>query len=146
MGDFLRFLATAECDLDLPSVEMLFKSVDASFAIHAETAEPHIGELLYQSESLGEVEINYPGEVVYDEDIGEMLEILEDVEEDQKPRVLSLIRTAKLMVALQLTEEGHEAYDRIDPFWDALFAHCDGLLQVDDEGYYDRDGLILPLS
>lgn len=144
MGDFIRFLVTSDCSIDLSALELMLKALDGGFSLHVEVAEPNIGELLYQSESMGEIEINSPGDVVFDEDIEDLLDRLDELEDEQKVFITGRIGAARLMVAMQLTEEGHEQYDRIDPLWDSLFNRCGGLLQVDEEGFYDQTGLIAP--
>lgn len=144
MGDFIRFLVTSDCTVDLSMLEAIFKALDDRFSLHVEVAEPNIGELLYQSEGMGEIEINRPGDVVFDEDTEELIDRLDELEFAQKAIITQKIHAAKLMVAMQLTEAGHEAYDRIDPLWDSLFDHCEGLLQIDEEGFYDQTGLITP--
>jgi hypothetical protein len=50
------------------------------------------------------------------------------------------------MVALHVLQAGHDNADILDQLWDWLFDHFAGLLQVDDEGYYNRDTLILPTT
>ena len=50
------------------------------------------------------------------------------------------------MIAFQISEEGHDHYGRIDPFWDWLFVHYAGLLQIDDEGYYNQDDQVLEVE
>lgn len=146
MGDFFRFLVSDSCDLDLPALESIFQEQDTRFAILIETAEPNYGELLHESEVLGEIELNRLGEIVFDEDISDLVELLQEVDAGNKDQVIELVQATNSMIVLQLTEAGHEAYDFIDPVWDVLFARCGGLLQVDDEGYYDPNGALLLLD
>ncbi|MBK8025718.1 MAG: hypothetical protein IPK19_31085 [Chloroflexi bacterium] len=145
MGDYFRYLVTVDCDLTLAALEELFRRSSDQFSIHGEEASPNAGDLLYGSSILGDIEINRPGEEVFDEDLDEQREILDSIEEGTE-YVRSVLERVKLMVALQLTEEGHGAYDQIDPLWDLLFENCDGLLQVDDEGFYDSEGVVLALD
>ncbi|MCK6577071.1 MAG: hypothetical protein L6Q98_03075 [Anaerolineae bacterium] len=145
MGDFLRFLAIQDCDLTLIALESLFRRRDSQFSIRVEAAAPTNGELLHGSSVLADIEINRPGEQIFDEDITDLIEMLEGIDE-AGDRVVARLGMVKIMVALQLTEEGHASFDLIDPLWDLLFETCDGLLQVDDEGYYDSEGVVLALD
>ncbi|MBL8134481.1 MAG: hypothetical protein JNL42_21655 [Anaerolineae bacterium] len=145
MGDFFRFLATQDCDLTLTTLESLFRRSDNQFSIRVEAAAPNAGELLYGSSVVADIEINRPGEQVFDEDIIDLIEMLEGIDESGD-RVVARLGEVRLMVALQLTEEGHASYDQIDPLWNCLFETCDGILQVDDEGYYDSEGVVLALD
>ena len=108
-------------------------------------AAPTSGDVLYGSEIFGEVEVNRREDQVFGEDVEELRELLDGfrAQEDGKRRVRAALDAASGMIALQLSEEGHEAYRRVDPFWDWLFERYPGLLQIDDEGYYNQDEQIL---
>jgi hypothetical protein len=145
MGDYFRYLATSDCDLTLQAIESLFQTADSQFAIHIESSESNSGDLFHASTILGDIELNRPGDQIFDEDIAELIEAIEGID-DAGNSVIEQLRSVRLMVALQLTEEGHVDYDRIDPLWDRLFETCNGLLQVDEEGYYDQTGIILAVD
>ncbi len=144
MGDFIRYLFTTKNDLTLAAVESAFKAIDDAFSIFADPATDNSGDLIYGSEIYGELEINQRGDQVFDEDIDDLGDQLPEIEGGEgKPAVEKALAATTGMIALQLTEAGHEHYKQIDAFWDWLFSTYPGLLQIDEEGYYSQDDQIL---
>lgn len=145
MGDFIRYILTGENDLTLAIVADGLKEVDSEFSLQIDQAAPTSGDVLYGSEIFGEIEVNQREDQVFAEDIEELIDLLVGFagQEDGKSTVRAALNDATAMVALQLAEDGHDHYRRIDPFWDWLFERYPGLLQIDDEGYYDQDEQIL---
>ncbi len=156
MGDFIRYLFTVEPDLTLASLEDGFKAVDAAFSIFPDPATDNSGDLIYGGEVYGDLEINRRGDQVFDEDIEELreqivaigMDSIDDLDSDDEGFAMveqALISTSG-MIALQLSEAGHEHYQQIDLFWDWLFERYPGLLQIDEEGYYSQDEQILAID
>jgi hypothetical protein len=143
MGDFIRFLASNPCSIDFKLIVELLNNNGAAFSILADVSDPNIGELLHDTDILAEIEINADGDEIFEEDISDLMEILDETAFPQKEAIMERLNSAQIMVAIQLTEAGHEAYDLIDPLWDALLGRCAGILQVDDEGFYDQNGELL---
>ena len=143
MGDFIRFILTEEVDLSLAVIEAGLKVVDPQFSIFPDQAAPNTGDVIYSSEVYGEIEVNRPGDVEFQEDILDLRDELKVFTDEEKAPILQAFEQATGMIAFQLSEAGHENYRRIDPFWDWLFDHYRGLLQIDDEGYYDAHDQIL---
>lgn len=143
MGDFIRFILTNPHDLSLESIENGLKATDPEFAIIVNQASPSSGDVLLGGELYGELELNLPVDQVFSEDIEDLLEQLTDIPAEEKTVVEQALAAATGMVAFQLSGYGHDNYRRIDPFWDWLFEHYEGLLQIDEEGYYSRDEHIL---
>jgi len=145
VGDFIRFLAS-DCTLTLKEVEALFKALDESFSFIIDPSAPTHCEVFFGSEVLAAIEINRAEEDIFEEDIEALIEDVTALDEPRKAAVLSGLRSARWMLAMELFSEGHTAYDRIDQVWDMLFERCGGLLQIDDEGFYDIDGEVLSLE
>ena len=143
MGDFIRYILTGENELTLASVESGLKAVDAEFSILPDHAAPNSGDVLYGSEVYGEVEVNRPEDQVFSEDIEDLRDQLTDLDVEATTIVLQTLNQASGMIAFQLSEAGHDQYQRIDPFWNWLFDRYPGLLQIDEEGYYTRGEQIL---
>ncbi len=87
---------------------------------------------------------------LFDEEIEELREFLEDAEGVRKPEVMQTLNDAKVIVALQVLQQGRatdeETLERIDSLWEWLFANYKGLMQADAEGYYDAQGLVLEVE
>jgi hypothetical protein len=106
-------------------------------------------DVLYADEAHAELEINQPGDGLFEVEIGELMDLLEDVRGRARKRVLNTLGNATRIIAAQILYGGREldlTLERLDPVWDWLFAQHDGLLQVDDRGYYDADKLILEVD
>ncbi len=154
MGDFIRYLFTSPIpDLSLASIEVGLKAVDAAFSIFPDPATGNSGDLLYAGEIYGELEFNRNGDQVFDEDIADLRDqivaigmgSIDDLDSDDEgfAVVEQALLSAAGMIALRLFEAGHEHYQRIDLFWDWLFEHYPGVLQIDEEGFYDQTEQIL---
>lgn len=143
MGDFIRFILTGAHDLTLERVERGLKEIDPAFSIFVNNAAPNNGDLVYGSEIYGEIEVNLPDDLVFGEDIIDLRDQLAEMDEDTVPAVREALDKASGMIAFGLSEAGHDHYRQIDPFWDWLFDHYAGLLQIDEEGYYTREGQLL---
>ncbi len=146
MGDFIRYIITTAHDLTLDGLNQILKEVDPEFSIIPDRASTNSGDLLHGSEVYGEIELNQPGDQVFIEDLDDLREELIDIEGEEKDTVLRGFAKATGMIALELSEEGHQQYRRIDPVWDWLFEHYPGLLQIDEEGYYDQDNQLLAVE
>ena len=146
MGDFIRYILTAENDLTLALVEAGLKEIDPEFALMPDQAAPNSADVLYGGEIYGDVEVNQREDQVFSEDIEDLREELEDIEDEGKAQVLEMLGAATTMVALQLSELGHDHYRRVDLFWDWLFERYPGLLQIDEEGYYSQDEQLLAVD
>lgn len=146
MGDFIRYIITVAHDLTLDGLNQALKEVDPEFSIIPDRASTISGDLLHGSEVYGEIELNRPGDQVFSEDLDDLRDELIDIEGAEKNTVLHAFDEATGMIALELSEEGHQHYRRIDPVWDWLFEHYPGLLQIDEEGYYDQNNQLLAVE
>src|SRR5664279_2760421 len=139
MGDFIRYILTAENDLTLALIEAGLKEIDPEFALLPDQAAPNSADVLYGGEIYGDVEVNQREDQVFSEDIEDLREELEDIEDEAKAPVLEMLGAATTMVARQLCVEGYGLDRKVEPFWDWLFERYPGLLQIDEEGYYSQD-------
>ena len=142
MGYYMRFIVTDQKRLSLDDLESALQSVDPEYAIVD-------GELHHGADLYGEIEINVRGEELCDEELGELEEFLEDAEGESKTLVIETLQSAKAIVALRVLWQGREVKPtlvKLDPLWQWLFSNRKGLMQADDEGYYDQSGLILEVE
>ena len=66
-----------------------------------------------------------------------------------KARVLGALGNARAIVAAQVLYgkgDTEATLACLDPLWTWLFQHRSGLLQADAEGYYDAEGVVLPVE
>jgi hypothetical protein len=145
MGYSMRYITTSAEPVTLKVIEKGLQSLDSEYRI-SEDGELHHGKELY-----GQLDVNFPGEELFEEERDELLAELEDAEDERGVKaVRKVLKSAKAIVALQVLFQGRQdteaTLQRIEPLWDWLFAHRSGLMQADGEGYYDTEGLVLELE
>ncbi|MDX2160056.1 MAG: hypothetical protein SF162_01900 [bacterium] len=147
MTYFMRFIYASGGPLTLGDVQSALQADDPLYTILGDAADPEkSGDLMRGEDVYGEIELNSGTEVVFREDIQELLEDIEGSEEIAAPAVRRHLESALGMVVLRVGEFGHIYAERLDALWDWLFETRGGLLQVDGEGYYDIERLILPVE
>jgi hypothetical protein len=147
MGYYLRFITTDTNLIDLVKIGQVLQSTDPKYALEIKGKN---ATLHYDNEAYADLEINLPGDGLFEEEIEELLEFLEDTKGPKKKRVQAVLKDSKQIFAAQVVFGGREpevTFDRIDPIWEHLFEHHKGLLQTDGEGYYDSpEHLLLELD
>jgi hypothetical protein len=139
MSYYMRYIATDEKDISLPEIEQALQAVDSRYSVRD-------GDLKYGDDLYGQIEVNRPGDGIFDEEVEELKAELEDTKGKGKKKVETALQNAKAIIAVQVLwqdRETEETLQKIDPLWEWLFANRQGLLQADGEGYYDTSGLIL---
>jgi hypothetical protein len=101
--------------------------------------------------TIAHVEINVPGDGLFDDERDELVEFATDASGDASAtaRVLETLAGARAIVAAQVlfgTGDTETTLSRLDPLWGWLFRNREGLLQADGEGYYDAQGLVLQVQ
>lgn len=148
MGYYMRFILT---DNKRPSFEEMQKGlhlVNPLYKIEAADLEDN-ALLYYNDHLLGEIELNHPGDGIFEDDIEELVQLVGGAESTNGERILAALRAAKALVAVRAVWQGHDSewtLKKIDPLWDWLFEHHEGLLQADNEGIYEANELLLPLD
>lgn len=148
MGDYFRFFYFDDPPPAFSWLEEGFRAISPRFRLRVDPAAANVADLILRDDVYAEIEINSAGGDLYQEDLADLRDQLEhppaeDIEAVN--RVLSLLEQARGLIAVRLTDFGSVDYDAIDPIWDWLFSQRDGLLEIDDEGYHDRDGQVLSL-
>jgi hypothetical protein len=148
MGYYLRFLLTGSEGAGIDDLRSALKEVDPGYEIANIKREPfEYGDLMYGDSLYGLIEVNRPPD---EEELEELREDVEDSEASRRKKqmVLKAIGQATAMVAVQALWQGRtteETLARLDPLWKWLFTHREGMLYADSEGFYDRNGLVLPV-
>ena len=110
-----------------------------------------VATILHDGATIAHVEINVPGDGLFDEEREELMEFVTDADGDrpQKARVLEALTNARTIVAVQVlygTGDTESTLAALDPLWSWLFQNRRGLLQAGGEGYYDADGIVLRMA
>lgn len=147
MGYYMRFITTDTDLIDLKKIGQVLQSMDTKYALEIQNND---ATLMYDGDPYADLEINLPGDGLFEEEIKELLEFLEDATGRKKKRVQTVLKDAKQIFAAQVVFGGRDleaTFDRIDPIWAHLFEHHNGLLQADGEGYDDSpEHLLLELD
>jgi hypothetical protein len=147
MGHFMRFIVSDSKRVELGQILEGLQSADPAYSL-GERRGADAGELRYDDDVYGLVEINRPGDRLFDEELDELKDSVLD-SPGRKVHVLRVLNEATAVVAVQVLWQGRETGsmpERLDPLWKWLFANYRGLMQVDAEGYYDASGLILQVA
>ena len=145
----MRFIVTDEKDVSLGTLESALKQIDPAYLIDRDEEADSEGLLKWRDAAYGQIEVNRPGDGLFDGEIEELKEFVENSEGAKRSDVLNVLGQAKAIVAIRVVYERRESEDtlvKIDPLWQWLFANRQGLLQAGGEGYYDSSGLILEVK
>ncbi len=146
MGYYMRFITT---DPKPSSIDVLggrLRSRNPGWRLESEAARRPSAKIHLGHELLGELEVNQPGDGLFDEEVEELLELIEADGRGDRERVVKLLEGATAAYVVRVLWQGREAEDTLDALdavWEILFELHDGLLQADAEGYYSREGQVL---
>ena len=110
-----------------------------------------VAAILHDGATIAHVEINVPDDGLFDQEREELVEFVTEAEGDppSKARVLGALGSARAIVAAQVLYgkgDTEATLASLDPLWTWLFQNRSGLLQADAEGYYDAEGIVLPVE
>ena len=147
MGYYMRYITTDPADISILLLEEVLRAVDDQYSFRNVHTQPReFADLMHSDGLYGQIEINRPGDGLFEEELEELSEFLETAGGRSKRRVVRTLAAAKAIVAVQVLWQGRgteATLDKIGPLWDWLFRNREGLLRADGEGYYDRRGLII---
>jgi hypothetical protein len=143
----MRYFDTSDEALSIKDIEVALKRQDPAYRLEIfEGSERPLADMYFGNGVYAQIELNQPGDGLFDEEIQEMLECIVDAEGKGQKQVKNVLRTAKRTIAVQVLSQGRESEETlsvIDPLWKWLFLTRKGLLRADGEGYYDEHDLIL---
>ncbi len=143
MGYFIRYYSTDPQPIELKTVGSALNKRDKKYRIVA-------GDLYFGEDVLGEIEVCRRGDELFEDERDEFQEALDDREGGDPfhiEKVRDTLRRAQsaLVVRVLSTERSQDdAVELLEPLWQWCFENRKGLLQVDDEGWYDAENLLLP--
>lgn len=146
MGYYLRFINTGEQPVTVEDVTRALQAADAQYHF-----EPFNTEVIVRHGDalVAHVTLNAPGDGLFEEERDELLEEAADGKGRGKAKALEALRDARQIVAVQLlhgTGDLEPTLRLLDPLWDWLQANRTRLSQLDGEGYYEGERLILRLT
>jgi hypothetical protein len=145
MSYFMRFMLTDGAPPTLEDVATALKAVDSAYSLVQDIADSMSGDLYHGDDLYAEIEINLRGDPLCDEDIEDFVEEMNKHDDPNREIALDVLQRATGMVVLHVLRAGHENHLALNQLWDWLFATRAGLLQVDEEGFFDHNQRIVSL-
>jgi hypothetical protein len=152
----MRFLITSDFSPRVEDIQRMVAERDSAYELITRQPLPYETVVLkYSGEEYAEIDFNRPGDDLFADEIDDLLEELNetvfDTQEDARVRdvVAAQVRETRLILSAEILFGDNFLEDGIrliDPLWDWLFEQTDGLLKIDNEGYYDADGLLLAIE
>jgi hypothetical protein len=142
MSYFMRYISTDATPITLAQLEQGLQAVNPTYRVVDSVL--HLGDEVY-----GDIEINYPSDELFADEIAELQEAVRDAHGKQKRVVLNVLQQATTIIAVQVLYQNREietTLQALDPLWTWLFTNRQGLLQVDGEGYYAGTKLLLKVE
>jgi hypothetical protein len=147
MSYWMRFISTSGI-IDARQVAEALRQQNPEFGWQGDASA---GVLSFASVPVAQLQVTAPPQGLFGEEIAELRAEVEDLDDEipEVGEVLVMLRDAQSVLGAALIwgqDEAKITLSRLDPAWAWLFDHHQGLLQADDEGYYDADGLVLDVS
>jgi hypothetical protein len=144
---YLRFLACGPEAISLEEIGADLAASDPRWRIDDTSDERSTcGDLYLGDELLAELEVNRPGDELFEEERDQLLQLLpESGAGEALERVRNKLQGARAIVVVRalFPSEGRDGpFERLSPLWRWLFEHREGILQVDGEGYFERGGFL----
>jgi hypothetical protein len=140
MSYFMRFFVADGPPPTLDDISAALQALDDKALLARDASEPNHGDLYYEDALYAEVELNDPGDDLFAEDRDELLDELGKQDAPGVDEAAAALRAATGAMVLRVYEPGHDDPARLNALIDWLFATRTGVLQVDEEGFFDRAG------
>ena len=145
----MRFISTDDQGVTLAQLESAFRLTSPAYSIERDESDDIEGLILYGQEKYAQVEINVPGDGLFEEEIDELIDFISDANGPRRAEVSDVLNRARTIVAVQVLFQGRsteETLSKLDPLWTWLLENRNGLMQAGGEGYYDKAGLVLEVK
>jgi hypothetical protein len=145
MSYFMRFIVTEQSPPSLDDIQAVLQAFDSAYFVVMDDADPTIGDLYYGDEVYAELEINLPGDPLCDEDIADLAEEVLKQDDPNRDVVLEMLDQAIGILVIHVLRAAHEDYARLAVLIEWLFDMFAGMLQVDEEGFFNSEGKVITL-
>jgi hypothetical protein len=133
----MRFLLEDDRALSLDEIIGGLRDVDPGFVLSDGSDLTRGGELLAQ------LDVSLPGDGAFEDEIRLLAE---EAEHAGGAEIAARLGSVTAIVAAQVLWQGRDSDETLEllaPLWEWLITNRSGLVHADDEGFYDRTGLIL---
>lgn len=145
MSYSMRFILTDGPAPTLDEIERNLRQKNTDYLIDREPGAA-TGDVRYEDEVYGEIEVGEVGGATVDQDLADLASLLPDADDGDPAAVEAFLKSATAMVAVRFPSEdqaSEQSLQTVYPIWQGLFASRQGVLQADDDGYFDKSGRIL---
>ncbi len=135
----MRFFDTSQQGLELEELRPIFTH-PAKLSVQ--------GDLLLNEYPIAMISIEDKGDSLFEDEIEEFQELLDDEPSPAAREVEFILDKCERIVIVQLLtsqDSLEESLQRIDLLWNHLTANRTGLVQVDGEGFYSAERLLLEM-
>lgn len=149
MGYYLRFILTEARPVSLASLQDALQTIDPQYHLRVDSFDDMTGELAFGDNIIGTIELNTADDDIFREDIDDLCDLVIHSTQDNTHTLLDMLENAVAMVAVSARwpdDDPTPTLDKLEALWDWLFTHYGGILQADNDGFYNQDGLILAMN
>jgi hypothetical protein len=142
MSYTMRFVQTDDQPITIESINAALQSADKRYQVND-------GRLSVGDSTCAEIKIVRKQDSGFGAKINDLRELATKAAGRGKKRVLQTLDEAQALVVVQVLWEEcepEETLQKIDPLWAWLFDNAEGLVQADDEGFYERSKRILAVD
>jgi hypothetical protein len=133
----MRYFADAPLALD--QIKSGLKAANPAFKIDG-------GEVQYDGEVLGEMEITRPGSDMFADEIAGILQRLAQTRAQATQAVMSRVQATQSVLGFQVMD-GQRApaatMELLGPFWSVVQGLANGLWQIEGQGFYEGGQLLV---
>jgi hypothetical protein len=142
----MRFFFTDGPPPALIEITEAMQRVDAAFAVVPDPAQPRLaGDLVRADARYARLERYLPADELFADVIEEYAEALHAHDHPDRLIALDVVQRATGVLFAEILRAGHEDYATLDRLWMWLFETRAGLLQIDEDGFYDSQRLLVGL-
>jgi hypothetical protein len=139
----MRFISTDARRVTIAELDAALKQIVPMGNVRLAPPGEMYAEVDVNGEVHAELEINIPGDDIFKEELDELREPVEWYSETpEKARVLHTLDHAQWIACFSLLKAGWKS-NYVDRLCDWLLEHYAGLLEIDGEGYFDRENIVL---
>lgn len=150
MGYYMRFFTTDKNTSSIDDLNPLLQARHPSWRLKTlDGASNPSADIMFGEKLLGELEVNKPGDGLFEEEIDELLDFIDASNKGDREGVEELLQNATAAYVVRVLLRGRDresTLETLDIFWEVLFQQHSGMLQADSEGYYDSSGMVLEVK
>ena len=142
MGYYLRFISTNEKKTTLLQIARGLKKFDPKYSFAD-------GEwFVYDGVDYAHIEINRPDDEIFEDEIEFLKGRLDRPDSEGAKQVVKTLNQATCIFFFQVflgvrnDQEIDEMFKVFDPLWNWFYANREGILHMENNGFYDKSGLI----